>query len=606
MLRYRRGSVVLGAAIASLALVATTLSVGSTAAVASPRSAGTTAAPFTYANPGGWGDSWTYNLFATSGFPGDFYTYVLLPLAMAMPPKFGVYTPELASSWKTSAQAITVTLRKGVKWQDNKPLTSTDVLDTLLLDGINGNTIWENFTAVKTAGPRTVIFDLKPKVPAAIVLSDVLGTTVVPGSVYSKFLTPGLQKNLLSYYTQLEANTKSGKTTTTAFSKALAKQDKSLQEFHVGTMIGDGPFKLVKMTTSDILMKKWDGFWDASKIAVPEIDERAFASNDTVYPALFSHRLVAAQTGAPAPIVDRFLRTPGIKYTTANNYGQFAFYFNSNRYPFNMLAVRKAIVYLIDRKTLLVEQDSGRTPHVPVGHIDGLIDSVAHQWLTPSQIKSLNPYPYDPTEAAKLLTSAHFKKVNGEWIMPNGKPFTISLGGPSGWSGPDAGIIIVANRLTKFGIKTKATAVEQPGYWTQQDNGEFQMDWGWLGDDGLNPLNEFAYDFTGTPPQKWINFSNLGPVPGLGKLNVKTAITTEEDSVSPGPKMAQLTWDWARYINQELPAFGYGNKHEQFEYTTNVYTDWPKPSSKLWDLTGYNLAGGYLQMMEDGYIRPVH
>jgi len=608
----------------TMSAVAATLVLGMVAAACGSHSKSATAKVSSSANTTSSGSAPAFTLAYTASWTPysynpfnphflDLYSFVLMPLAYALPPKVGVYEPQLASGWKVNGQTITVTLRKDAKWQNGQPVTSTDVLDSMMLWGTDGNSIWEDLDSVATPNSHSIVLKCKPGIAATNVLETFLGITPVPSSVYGRFIPANFEQTLYSYWAKMAASPSSA--ATSPQSTTVENVYKKLEAYSPSTVIGDGPFRVIRTTSEDVLMRKWSGFWDASNIHVDTFELQAFAGgNNTVYPSIFSYRTDLAQVGAPAPIVEKFLHTPDVHYTTNNNYACFAIYINERHYPLNLLAVRQALAYLIPRKKLLVEQDAGKTPHKYTKYITGLVDSVAHQWLTPSQFDSLHRYAYNPAKAAALLEGAGFHKDGGRWMLPDGKPFTLTIGGPAGWSGPTIGIEIVARMLSSFGIPTTASAIGQPQYWTYQQQGDFELDWGWVANSGnLSPLSELTvpletYNYPTSGAYKGDSGIGFGPVedvPGIGKVDVSAWFASSEAvNTVPGKKMAELTRDWVRLVNQQVPFIQYASKFQQEEYSTKFYSDFPPDSSELWNLAGFNWNAGIVDMLEHGYIKP--
>lgn len=563
-----------------------------------------------YASSGGWGTTWSYSPF-NSTFFGALDGFSLLQLAITQPPKFGTYVPQLATSWKVNGSHITLKLRKGVRWQDGKPFTSKDVVTTLLLQGTNGNDVWGQITAVRAPNPSTVVLDVKPGISSAVVLENVLGLYPIPASEYGRFVSPGLKQALFKYYSLPSTlSTKAAQATPEA--KLLAGVFKKLSQFSPKTFIGDGPFRLTRVTVQSAVMKRWPGFYDSSKIRVPEIEFTAFTDDSSIYPAFFSHTVDFSNAAPTDNIIARIKRTPGGHYRPEPNYAQVVQYFNSRQYPFNMTGVRQALAYVINRPKVNELQAAGPSVNPTDQVPDGLLTTVQNQWLSRAQIKSLNPYDYDPAKAAKLLKSLGFQKKNSEWMMPNGKPFTVTVDGPAGWGGPMLMQEAIAHMLSGFGIKATVNATEQPGYWTYQETGNFQVDWGW-GDENLDPLSGMGnvlvnenYANTGTyRGDPGIGFGPTETLPGIGKVNVSRTLSQESSDVGPGPKMRKLTWDWARLVDQQLPYLSILDGVNEYEYSSTHFTHWPPASSPIWKITGINTNGGLVLAMEKGYIRPV-
>lgn len=254
-----------------------------------------------------------------------------------------------------------------------------------------------------------------------------------------------------------------------------------------------------------------------------------------MYPLAFDGRADYETESVPSSLVQRELSTPGGHYLTTSNFAQFALYFNERYSPLGSVNVRQALAYLVDRPQILALQDGGHSPHHWIRYPDGLLSSVEREYLSASQIRSLNPYHYDRARATQLLKNAGLRKTSSGWVLPDGKPFTLTIGTPSGWGGEEL-FGKVATKLTSFGIKTTSTAVEQPGYWTDQTKGDYQLDWGWGVNGELDPLSEFAdvlgsQDFA-TSTERGLSFGPVEDVPGLGRVNLHNTILQEAASRS--------------------------------------------------------------------------
>lgn len=552
-----------------------------------------------FANPTPWGSNWSYNPFSSS-FLTDLNDVALVPLAIATPPRYGTYYPELATSWTVSPTRISLALRHDAHWQNGSPVTSKDVLTDLLLEGVAGNSVWTDITSVSTPTPHSLVVDLKPGSATSEMLDEVLSLYPLPRAEYRRFLVPRLEADLLGHYP-----------TTSTQARTLSRDLQALEHFQPKKLVSDGPYKVVAGTSQSIRLTKSSTFWDSADVHVKNLIFLDFSSASNTFPAMFSHRIDLTNTGMPAPMVHRWEQTSEAHYITTLGADGWALYFNDRAYPFDILAVRQAIAYAIDRPKMLTLSFGGEPPGVAASRPDGLLENVARTWLTSKQLKSLNPYSYNPTKAAHLLTRLHFSRRNGQWMMPNGHPFTVAIDAPAGWSAVIE-MRVVASMLTNFGIKATAYAVEQPGYWTQQSSGQFDLSYGFDETGGLNPLAELGSVLVSEnfvpaaghgAASPGIGFGPSASVPGLGRVNVPSTLTAEENSVNPGARMRQLTWDWARLVNQQLPYLPYADQYAQLSFSTRKLHDWPSKKSYLWDLMGVNVGGGLLVMMQHGYIR---
>lgn len=546
-----------------------------------------------------WDTAWSYNAFADNAV--DFSPLTTLSLAYQMRPQEN-YVPMLAKRWTVTPKAITVYLRSGAKWQNGKPFTSTDVLDTFEIYGAESSLIGaENgITNITAPTAHEVVFALAPGASTTAMLSNILGTYLVPASEYGQFVTPSLLKEDL-----IADSGKSGPAVSKAAAYTKAVMDKVLK-FQPKSLLGDGPYRLTAMTTAEAVMKKWSGFYDAAKIHVPEI---VGLQSTQALGDLTANRMDLSGVGASYSFIKHWEQaSPYHKTKKVWDWSVFDWYLNTKHYPLNLVGVRQAIAYVLNRP-LLTEIADGFMRNDPTAIENGLQQVSQNQWLTPQELAHFHKYSHNPQKATKILEGLHFKKTRAGWIMPNGKPFTLSIIMPAGYTGPTISGTEAATELTQFGIKTKATAVEQPGYWSEQYKGQFQISWGWGGQWSANPLQEF-YDIlvseNYTPHEPGYVGLGFGPVfnvPGLGKVNLTKQLTYDVNHTLSKAKITKLTLDYAKLFNEQLPVIQYNSKRDLLFYSTQSYSDWP---TKLvyWNQYGGNINVALMLMMLHGFIRP--
>lgn len=598
------------ASIASLSLVAVACSSGTNTTL-STRSGSAPAPTFVHPQENGWGDTWSVNPY-NPNWNGELDDVSLLPLAIAKPPKLGAYIPELATSWKVTSSKVTIKLRPDARWQNGKPLTSKDVLDSLELYGANGNNLWAETTGMTTPNAHTLVMDVRSGQSAGLLLYNVLGQLPVPASQYGKFVTRGLQHDLISYYAR---STTSAPSTTSPAGKAIGAVDSRLTKYVPKTFIGDGPYRDLGITTSEMKLQLWKGIWDAKRIHVTNMVVENITTNDGVYPLYYSHQADWSNTGMLQDILDKWLHTSDHGYTTMSAYTQYGLDFNNKRYPLNQTAFRQAIAYIVDRPEASLAAYGGLHLIKPDRYEDGVDYSLESTWLTPAELKQLNTYPHDPAKATSLLQSLHFTKKNGRWYEPNGTPVTLNLTFEGGDNDAQGMASSVGSQLTNFGLKTEVIGAADPTYYSEIPAGTFEIGWEFVGGGGLDPLADQASEI-GTsnnyPPvssgsakaEAGLGFGPTMNVPGLGKVDVSDTVTREASTVGPSTRMKQLVWDWAQTINKNLPYLVIGDKVQQVEYSTYHYVDWPPASTGDWRLMGLNLVGGLVVALQQGYIRP--
>lgn len=557
-----------------------------------------------------WASTWSYNPWS-SDFPGFGGDLIDLPLAIQKGYDLTGFVPELATRWSVKGRTLTVHLRSGVKWQDGDRFTSKDVLDTILLDGTSGTSLWSEISDLAAPTPTTVTFTILPHISPVLVENSLFDDIIpYPSSVYGQFVTPGLKADEIKYYTMEDTNPAAA-SKLPAY-KAMGSDFQKLAAFKPKTLIGNGPVKLVAMNSSTAKLVKSPSFFDASAVRVNKINFITNASTSVVYGSLLSGQADLFSSYEPANIVEESLKVPGVHVVLSPSF-QFDMVFNSQHYPFTLAKVRQAIAYLTPRVKMVqfsygkVDPD-GKSNAIP----DGLTPAVQDRWLTSKQIASFNRYQYDPAKATEILDSLHFHKSGKQWIMPNGKPFTPTIVVDSGTVDIEQQATVEGKALSDFGIHTTVSAVSPTVSTTDTQGGHFDISF--VLANSPDPLTEIdavlgsAENFTtlGTfKGEKGIGFGPTEKVPGLGTVDVPTTIDQESATIGPSTGLARYTWDWARLVNQQVPYLSYANKLYQATYSTKRYGDWPKANSLIWKIWGgVSLNAGIELLLQDGYMRP--
>jgi peptide/nickel transport system substrate-binding protein len=295
--------------------------------------------------------------------------------------------------------------------------------------------------------------------------------------------------------------------------------------------------------------------------------------------------------------------------------------FHLGTYPYGMLQVRQALAYVIKRATL-TQLDMGGTivQNPPALAPDGINDAMAvPNYITPSQLKAMNPYSYNPAKATQLLQSVGFTKKNGTWYLPNGKVWTVTISEWAGYTQFDDDGLAIVTMLQHFGIKANEVTVNAATYTSQQLAGDFAiseqfMDWGGT----PNPLADFAATFAQGALPAWnypiwydgksafqgtvaIGIGPVSDVPGLGKVNIGAELNREVNEAPPS-QWAAYTYDWARWIDQNLPLLPLYNNAFHIIYGTTRYTDFP-PDSVKWLWTNLGGAAQIVTQMQEGYLQ---
>jgi peptide/nickel transport system substrate-binding protein len=290
-------------------------------------------------------------------------------------------------------------------------------------------------------------------------------------------------------------------------------------------------------------------------------------------------------------------------------------------YPYGMVQVRQALAYIIDRKKL-AQLDMGGTliQDPPTIAPDGVNDAMAlPKYITSSQLAGMNHYNTNLSKATSLLESVGFKKKGGTWYTPQGKAWSMTIAEPNGTSQFEEDGVAIADMLKTFGIKADSLDANQATYGSQQLAGDYAVSEGYMDWGGTpNPLGDFANTFDVSALPTWnyppyyngagkfdgsvaIGIGPLSDVPGLGKVLVAATLNRELNTAPPS-QWAGYTYDWARWINQNLPILPLYNNAFHEAYSTSRYSDFP-PNSAKWLWTGLGGAAQPVMWMQEGYLQ---
>jgi peptide/nickel transport system substrate-binding protein len=563
-----------------------------------------------------WGTTWSYNYYSPlyPNFPNGLE---LLPLAVEDYPSLTNFTPQLASSWTVSGNSLTLNLRPGVNWQNGKPVTSTDVYDTLALDGAANYGGWTYITGISAPNSHQAVISMRPGTNVALLEDELFYRPILPAATYGQFVTPSLVRDDVAYYAEDFSNPAAA----AKMSQYAAMQAtfKKMVAYDPPTIIGDGPFTLKAINTAEALLVKWPGFYDAKNVHVPGIDYFN-DQNQGIYPLMLSGQADFSNVYMSPAILKEWQATAGSQMATPHGF-TFELVFNSHQYPLNMTVVRQALAYVIPRANMVAAAYGGPSVKDRGGvlntHPDGLPAYLDSLYLTPSQQASLNTYPVDDAKATSLLQSAGFHQSGGKWIMPNGKPFTVTFLVQSATSDVVSSFESASSALNAFGIGSSLDETEGTIVTEDTFNGDFDLSMDLIG--GPNPL----YDNFDQMLGRYQDFETLGPyagdhgigfgptsaVPGLGNVNVPATLDQQSERVGPGTEMNSLVYDWARLVNQQVPYLTYATKVYQFSFSTQHFTNWPPMNSQgtspLWNMMGQGDGNETLALwLEDGYIVP--
>ncbi|MEE1942867.1 ABC transporter substrate-binding protein [Streptomyces sp. TRM 70361] len=465
------------------------------------------------------------------------YRYMIYePLAMvnivrpAEEPK-----PWLASewTWADNYKKLTLTVQDGPTWSDGKKLTAEDVEFTfnLLKDNSALNISGVPYGGVTRKG-NTV--ELTFPESQFVNQSKILTTFVVPKHVWSKVENPETWPN---------------------------KEP-----------VGTGPYTLKTFTPQTVTLTARDSYWKDA----PEVKELRYTSyNDN-----------NAQTTALAngDCEWTFVFTPDYKkiYVSKDpehnklwfpsGLGVHGLWFNTEKKPFDDPALRRAINHVVDREAIHVRAQATLYPKIE--SVTGLPLPAGEPFLAP-EFKG-EKQTVDVEAAEKELEKAGYTLSGGVLKDPDGKPVTMTLTDPAGWSDYLTGLAIIKDNVKKIGIDAKIKTQTADAWTAAVNNGDFDATLHWT-NSGATPYDMYQNIMDGELYQP---LGKPSPAGNFGRFRDENATKAlrEYANASDDTTRAEAMNELQRIMVEQVPMVATAAAPIGAEYVTRNWTGWPSES----------------------------
>lgn len=440
-------------------------------------------------------------------------------------------TPWLAESieWNDDYTALTVVPRKDVTWSDGEPFTADDIVFTYeLVSTPELDTAGLKFEGATVEGDAvTLTFGESKYVNQA----RVLHVPIVPKHIWEKFDSPATDP---------------------------VKGD---------DLVGTGPYALSNWSTESVTLEARDDYWGGD-LAVPELHYVSYGDNTALTTALAQGEADWAQAFIPQ-IQEQFLDADPEhnKYFVAPTTGSATLFMNLQQKPFDDVAFRQALAWVIDRDAYVDIAREGASE--AVWSVTGL-SSILEDEIQPEF--QGEEYSVDAEKARDLLESAGYTWKDDALIDPEGTPVSFTLSVPSGWSDWNTAQELIAEDVTEaIGAEVKIDMPDWGGWAGPRDDGSFSAIIHWLEDSGT------AYGlYTSTMDPRWISPEGIAGF-NFGRFEdpaATEALNTYANASSDDERTAAITTLEQIFVEQ-VPAIPLGAHPLLGEYNTRNYVGWP-------------------------------
>lgn len=529
---------------------------------------------------------------------------------------------QLASSWRytNGFKDFVVHLRPNLKWNNGTALTSKDVVTSWDLYGLEGAWAGDKIANVYAPNKTTVVFVRQTNTYSQAFEDQVLTPYIAPAALYQKFLPPtSLFVQMMADYNLPTAKQKPYK----KILDELAADAKKLIAYNPGSagLVTAGPYNVSGFSPGEVLLKKNPDNWAAANVHVESVVLRNQTSTEAIQNAAVAGQMDAYGYQPTTPLYNAIMERnkPYVHYVKSKPFlTTNGIIFNFADWPYNLLAVRQAFAYIINRNAVMQLSDpiAGVPAPIPMGADPDYMKA----YLTPSQIATLNPYKRNLAKATKLLESVGFKKKNGTWYTPKGTPFDVTIISITTLASWDLTGSATANELTQFGIPSKLELRDVGSFGTELLKGEYPVYAGYTAMWPFQVYGSLSNIFAGwgdggigyTPSgtlipapvgQKGFDLPLTATVPGIGTID-PSKLAWEFESAPTKAEQDAIMYKLLKFMNYEVYPFVEYYQDQSFFYSTKNFIDWPTNRSFM-DLIGDGSANYFLTVAEEqGYVRP--
>ena len=441
------------------------------------------------------------------------------------------------SAWSNGGKTLTLTTRSGVKWNDGKPFSASDVAFTF--------NMLKNNPKLNTNGAPIVTSASAPSATTAVLnfATPQYANLFLIGQVY--MVPEHVWKSVSDPATYADASP-----------------------------VGTGPFMLDKFTPQGFTLKQNPYYWQKSKVHVPEVDFPAYNTNANLVPPVANGQIDFAgnyianiQGNYLSKSTDNHTWTTGAPFFSANNV--VSLFLNTTKAPLNDPKVRQAISYGINRSQLNVQGETGYEP--PVSTSSGLLLPNHQSYLDPSLANNL-PAAGDASKVSSILTADGYTKSGGKWAK-NGQTIKFAIQDPVPYSDYYTDDQIISHQLNALGFDTSVDGIGNPTVWAGNvANGNFDATIHWSAQ-GPNPY--FIYD-------QWMDSSSSAPIgkPAAGDFGrysspqAQAALAQFAGSGDAATQKAAIT-KLENIMTTDVPVVPLLNGGAWAEVSTRDYTGWP-------------------------------
>lgn len=439
----------------------------------------------------------------------------------------------------TSDTEFVVTLREGIQWSDDQPLTAADVAFTFHL-GEDPELAHHRFSwyagAATAEGDRTVRFTFQASPPPAVWDELLYRTFIVPEHTWGEVPEAEL----------------------------AAANGEELR-------VGSGPYRYHSHDDTQVAWERHDGWWGTAQLGL-EMAPRFIIDLVNARGAEAQARLQRGEVDIVNQFLPEIAASPEFGETITTYFPEPPYMLpantlyllpNNTRPPLDDPEFRRALAFSIDIATILDEvYDDTLAVADPTGLPAGSVDQA---------LVAEHGFQHDPAQARDILAGAGYTDQNGDGLvqLPDGRPVSLRLAVPQGFTDWEQAAELIAADAREAGIDV----VQDPDFAYFENVGLGQFD--------------LAFRAMPEPPAAiWVVYQFLFALPiqeNQGASNVhrhehpRAWDLTQELLALPrtDPRYAVVLAELQEISLVELPAIPLWHLSLWSQVNNSVWTNWP-------------------------------
>ncbi|MFP4498497.1 MAG: ABC transporter substrate-binding protein [Vulcanimicrobiota bacterium] len=539
--------------------------------------------------------------------------YVHEPLFIYNPATQEYYS-RLGESFEESEDhtRLTVKLKDNIKWHDGVEFTSDDVKTTFYIGYLKNMEIWKNLDRIELPDDKTVVFVWK-KVSIVNPIRALSEPITSPTHIFGEWVKgiPDLMAEEIKL-DEVNLTDNSEDTPETKqeieLTKKIRKVREVLYQFKPELPIGTGPFVVKKVSASDMLLEKFEDYYDLKNVKVDKVRITRWASNEVVWSYLIAGEVDAVTPACPYDVTQQILKkNPTMKTITPPDMSEFGLIFNCKKGLTARKEFRQAVAHLLNNDMIRkVAYFYGDT--ITDGHSLGIPHSMMHKFLDEEFLSQLNSYKQDDEKARTLLEKAGFTFDEGsnQWLTPEGEKMALEITAEAGLTDLVLLAEAASSQLSNFGIPTQVRTMRPELFSSSLNDHEFDMAASFgpqMGKFGLPAISYRQFYAKGGRIKSAAGLPDVFDYRGE-KVNV-SELTDELDFEIDMEKQKEIVRKLAWVTNQELPFIScYEKRLLIFVNNGKRVTGWPEGEDMIWRAAPGGVESLYCTMIVKGYVKP--